>query len=79
MGFQIVGFRSGKIHKCPQVKAFKVDPSDNNKKEEVPRAPGMDVIDEAYQGELCFRGRSIMMPGCNLKAFLQPQLPTINM
>ncbi|CAE7521505.1 ACSBG2, partial [Symbiodinium pilosum] len=51
-GFQLPGV---------EVKAFKVDPSDNNKKEEVPRAPGMDVIDEAYQGELCFRGRSIMM------------------
>eukprot|EP00929_Paragymnodinium_shiwhaense_P086482 TRINITY_DN469_c0_g1_i1.p1 TRINITY_DN469_c0_g1~~TRINITY_DN469_c0_g1_i1.p1 ORF type:complete len:753 (-),score=200.75 TRINITY_DN469_c0_g1_i1:232-2490(-) len=44
-----------------QVKAFKVDPSDVNKKVEVPLAPDTECTDEAYMGELCYRGRHIMM------------------
>eukprot|EP00429_Kryptoperidinium_foliaceum_P070425 CAMPEP_0176058558 /NCGR_PEP_ID=MMETSP0120_2-20121206/29177_1 /TAXON_ID=160619 /ORGANISM="Kryptoperidinium foliaceum, Strain CCMP 1326" /LENGTH=778 /DNA_ID=CAMNT_0017392087 /DNA_START=74 /DNA_END=2410 /DNA_ORIENTATION=- len=44
-----------------EVKAFTVDPKDLNKKTECPRAPGIDCIEEQYQGELCFRGRNIMM------------------
>jgi len=44
-----------------EVKAFKVDPSDVNKKEEVPRADDTTVTDEAVMGELCYRGRHIMM------------------
>eukprot|EP00933_Yihiella_yeosuensis_P001920 TRINITY_DN10315_c1_g2_i1.p1 TRINITY_DN10315_c1_g2~~TRINITY_DN10315_c1_g2_i1.p1 ORF type:complete len:778 (+),score=206.71 TRINITY_DN10315_c1_g2_i1:193-2334(+) len=51
-GFQLPGL---------EVKAFKVDPTDFNKKTEVPRAPDLETIDEEYMGELCFRGRSIMM------------------
>ena len=51
-GFQLPGV---------EVKAFKVDPTDVNKKEECPRAPSMDAAEDTYQGELCFRGRSIMM------------------
>jgi len=51
-GFQLPGV---------EVKAFKVDPTDVNKKEECPRAPSMDAAEDKYQGELCFRGRSIMM------------------
>jgi len=43
------------------VKAFIVDPNDPNKKEECPRSPGLDCTEEQYQGELCFRGRNIMM------------------
>lgn len=44
-----------------EVKAFKVDPADFNNKAECPLAPRLDCIDEEYQGELCFRGRGIMM------------------
>merc|ERR1739838_759038 len=44
-----------------EVRAFKVDPSDINKKEEVPRADDTTVTDEAFMGELCYRGRHIMM------------------
>ncbi|CAE8596898.1 unnamed protein product [Polarella glacialis] len=51
-GYQMPGF---------EVKAFRVDPTDLNKKAECPRAPTLDNIDEEFQGELCFRGRAIMM------------------
>jgi len=44
-----------------EVKVFLVDPSDINKKKECPRAPDLDCVDEKYQGELCYRGRHIMM------------------
>merc|ERR1712217_744349 len=44
-----------------EVKCFKVDPSDINKKTECPLAPAMDAAEEEYQGEICFRGRGIMM------------------
>lgn len=44
-----------------EVKSFRVDPLDLNKKTEVPRAPDLDCTEEEFQGELCFRGRSIMM------------------
>lgn len=44
-----------------EVKVFLVDDKDFNKKEECPRAPNMDALDECYQGELCYRGRHIMM------------------
>jgi long-chain-fatty-acid--CoA ligase ACSBG len=44
-----------------EVRAFLVDPSDINKKTEVEHAPTVDDIDEKYMGELCFRGRNIMM------------------
>jgi len=43
-----------------EVKCFKVDPFDINKKTECPPAPGTDA-GEDYQGEICFRGRGIMM------------------
>merc|ERR1712241_1330461 len=43
-----------------EVKCFKVDPSDINKKEECPPAPSTDAGEE-FQGEICFRGRGIMM------------------
>jgi len=48
-GFQLPGV---------EVKAFKTE---GNGKKECPRAPSMDHQDDIYQGELCFRGRSIMM------------------
>merc|ERR1712157_453534 len=32
-----------------------------NSKTECPRAPGLEAMDEKYQGELCYRGRNIMM------------------
>lgn len=44
-----------------EVKVFIVDDSDINKKTEQPRAPTLDCTDEKYQGELCYRGRHIMM------------------
>jgi len=43
-----------------EVKCFKVDPVDINKKTECPPAPAMDAGEE-FQGEICFRGRGIMM------------------
>lgn len=51
-GFEIEGV---------EVKCFKVDEVDLNKKVECKRAPDLDVADEEYQGELCYRGRNIMM------------------
>jgi len=44
-----------------EVKAFTVDPTDINNKTECPRSKGMDDANELCQGELCFRGRNIMM------------------
>jgi len=44
-----------------EVKVFKVDPDDINKKQECPRSPGLDNLDDVFQGEVCFRGRNIMM------------------
>merc|ERR1712045_565890 len=44
-----------------EVKIFKVDPSDLNKKTECPPAPLKDSPEEEFQGEICFRGRGIMM------------------
>jgi len=44
-----------------EVKAFRVDEADFCKKTECMRAPSLDTTDEQYQGELCFRGRNIMM------------------
>jgi len=51
-GFSVAGL---------EVKIFKVDHADINKKTECPKAPTLDTIDELYQGEICFRGRSVMM------------------
>jgi len=44
-----------------EVKAFIVDPVDFNTKKEVPKAPDLQTTDEGFMGELCFRGRNIMM------------------
>merc|ERR1719336_2309426 len=44
-----------------EVKCFKVDPSDINKKQECPLAPNLETIEDEFMGEICFRGRSIMM------------------
>lgn len=44
-----------------EVKAFKVDETDFNKKTECPRASDLSSAEEQCQGELCFRGRNIMM------------------
>merc|ERR1712083_1227508 len=44
-----------------EVKVFKVDNSDLNKKTECPPAPTAGEQDDKYMGELCFRGRGIMM------------------
>merc|ERR1712003_77808 len=41
-----------------EVKAFKVDAVDMNKKEECKRSPDLDCIEEEFQGELCFRVRN---------------------
>merc|ERR1719478_794721 len=50
-GFQIDG---------GEVKCFKVDEKDINKKKECPRAENPKAATDAEQGELCFRGRHIM-------------------
>mmetsp|Transcript_24782 Transcript_24782/g.57568 ORF Transcript_24782/g.57568 Transcript_24782/m.57568 type:complete len:764 (-) Transcript_24782:78-2369(-) len=52
VGFQMPGV---------EVKSFNVDEKDFNKKTECPRAPRINSLEEVYQGELCYRGRSIMM------------------
>jgi len=44
-----------------EVKVFKVDHADMNKKTECPEAPTAGEQDDKYMGELCFRGRGIMM------------------
>lgn len=44
-----------------EVRAFLVNDTDLNKKVECPKAPSLDASDEQYQGELCYRGRNIMM------------------
>merc|ERR1712045_1011620 len=44
-----------------EVKIFKVDQSDANIKTECPEAPELTTTEEMYQGEICFRGRGIMM------------------
>eukprot|EP00812_Abedinium_dasypus_P012485 NODE_599_length_1454_cov_184.388134.p1 GENE.NODE_599_length_1454_cov_184.388134~~NODE_599_length_1454_cov_184.388134.p1 ORF type:complete len:458 (-),score=156.87 NODE_599_length_1454_cov_184.388134:79-1404(-) len=44
-----------------EVRCFKVDETDTNKKTLCPPALSLAETDEQYQGELCFRGRSIMM------------------
>merc|ERR1740123_587278 len=44
-----------------EVKIFKVDPSDINKKTECPPAPSLEATEDEFMGEICFRGRCIMM------------------
>jgi long-chain-fatty-acid--CoA ligase ACSBG len=44
-----------------EVRVFKVDPTDMNKKTECPKSSGLDASDEAYMGEICWRGRGNMM------------------
>merc|ERR1712154_92063 len=49
--------------KCPvrRLSASKIDPTDLNKKTECPPAPALDNTEDEYMGEICFRGRCIMM------------------
>merc|ERR1719296_418620 len=44
-----------------EVKIFKVDDRDMNKKQECKPAPSLTSTEDEYQGEICFRGRCIMM------------------
>jgi len=44
-----------------EIEAFKTNMDTNEKISKAPPAPGLDVTDEQYMGELCFRGRCIMM------------------
>jgi long-chain-fatty-acid--CoA ligase ACSBG len=44
-----------------EVKIFRVDEKDLNKKKECPRAKDMFHPTDAEQGEICFRGRHVMM------------------
>jgi len=44
-----------------ETKIYRVDPQDMNKKTECPPAKDVTDIDESVQGEICFRGRHIMM------------------
>jgi len=43
------------------VKIFKVDDNNLNKKQECPPAPTLGSTEDEFQGEICFRGRCIMM------------------
>eukprot|EP00439_Symbiodinium_sp_Y106_P011857 s3211_g1.t2 len=60
-----------------EVKVFKVDATDINKKTECPRTPSLDDNHEDYQGEVCFRGRHIMTPGHCWKTVI-PKVRTAN-
>jgi len=51
-GFEIPGI---------EVRSFKVDPMDMNKKVECPKSSGLAEMGEQYMGELCWRGRGNMM------------------
>merc|ERR1719384_1593649 len=44
-----------------EVKIFRVDPSDLNQKTECSLAPALDATEDEFMGEICFRGRCIMM------------------
>jgi long-chain-fatty-acid--CoA ligase ACSBG len=44
-----------------EVRVFKVDPTDLNKKKECPRSPALTETGEEYMGEICWRGRGNMM------------------
>merc|ERR1712066_924275 len=44
-----------------EVKIFKVDDNNLNKKQECPPAPTLGSTEDEFQGEICFRGRCIMM------------------
>jgi len=50
-------------YECPgcEVKVFNVNPDNINDKTECPKADNLFTATEAQQGELCFRGRHIMM------------------
>eukprot|EP00746_Dinoflagellata_sp_MGD_P134479 gnl/MRDRNA2_/MRDRNA2_68329_c0_seq1.p1 gnl/MRDRNA2_/MRDRNA2_68329_c0~~gnl/MRDRNA2_/MRDRNA2_68329_c0_seq1.p1 ORF type:complete len:450 (+),score=81.42 gnl/MRDRNA2_/MRDRNA2_68329_c0_seq1:33-1352(+) len=52
VGFEVPG---------QEVQAFTVDPENINKKIPCPAAPSLDTTDEKYMGELCVRGRNVMM------------------
>jgi len=44
-----------------EVKIFKISDTDMNNKQECKQAPTMSSTEDEYQGEICFRGRCIMM------------------
>jgi len=44
-----------------EVRIFKVDPADINKKVECPRSPSLSETGEEFMGEICWRGRGNMM------------------
>merc|ERR1711957_839939 len=48
---------------CPgiEVRVFKVDEKDMNKKTQCPPAPSLETVGEQYMGEICWRGRANMM------------------
>ena len=48
---------------CAEVRAFRVSETDLNSKTECPRAVKLGAPTEEEQGELCYRGRNIMV-GC---------------
>merc|ERR1719414_1903623 len=44
-----------------EVEIFKVDDRDFNKKTKCAPAPALTSLEDEFQGEICFRGRCIMM------------------
>lgn len=70
---ECTGVCTGSVDQCHQwgscgfampgceVVAFIVDGKDMNIKTRCERAPALDSTEDKYQGELCFRGRNIMM------------------
>lgn len=44
-----------------EVKVFRVDPTNINSKKECPRCTDIFAAKDAEQGEICFRGRNVMM------------------
>jgi len=52
VGFELPGI---------EVKVFKVDVGGGGKKIECAKAPGLESTDEEFQGEICMRGRTVMM------------------
>jgi len=61
-----------------EVKIFTVNPDDVNAKTEAPRAKDLFALQEAEKGEVCFRGRHIMMGYMANPSLGEEHVATIN-